>query len=628
MAEQLPQTNHSSITESISKKYFTRIFRGFRLAIHPSKLLLALAGVIVIYLAGSILDGLTPQHLSVVTSPDAVNSNQPANHLEAYVQSGHDEAQMYNQQIIKAIDLKRDALLATTTEIADNDASASQIQSVYDKHFDNAVDILEERYELREDYIIERYKTNLDEIGIREEAVGRLIKQKDEDLELLNIAYRSLFNAVVNGYEDPAKTENWILQMIVVDDRKILEDERDRVDNYREAIRETILLAQIWQLTQAREGDGVFATLNSFYGQRLMSLVSSLVLEWNLTGARQAVLDSLMGLCWLSRYHCIYGFFFLMIWLAVWALFGGAICRIAALQLARDERIGPVHALKFSTAKLFSFFTAPLMPLLIIILIAVAMYLISLIGALPGLGELLAGLLLGLALAGGFIIALVSVGLVGGINLMYPAIAVEGSDNFDAISRSFSYVFGRPWHMAFYSLVALVYGAICFLFVRLFVFILLLSVRIPMQAAMNIDGSSNLAIRGKLDAIWPAPTFMDLHPTINFSTLGYAESFSAFLIWFWVSIVIGLSVAFVISFYFSVNTTIYYLLRKHVDATNFDDVHVDEPEEPLFDQPESQDGTIPSVEVAPEPQQTPSKTPTDSEPTTTEDDSPKFDPQQ
>ena len=41
---------------------------------------------------------------------------------------------------------------------------------------------------------------------------------------------------------------------------------------------------------------------------------------------------------------------------------------------------------------------------------------------------------------------LILLGLTGGFNLMYPTIAVEGSDSFDAISRSFSYVYARPAH--------------------------------------------------------------------------------------------------------------------------------------------------------------------------------------
>ena len=61
---------------------------------------------------------------------------------------------------------------------------------------------------------------------------------------------------------------------------------------------------------------------------------------------------------------------------------------------------------------------------------------------------------------------LVALGTAGGFNLMYPTIAVEGSDSFDAISRSFSYIYARPWRMIWYTMVAIVYGALTFLFVR------------------------------------------------------------------------------------------------------------------------------------------------------------------
>src|SRR6185437_13538357 len=76
-------------------------------------------------------------------------------------------------------------------------------------------------------------------------------------------------------------------------------------------------------------------------------------------------------------------------------------------------------------------------------------------------------------LAAGFVMTLVLLGTFGGFNLMYPTIAVEGSDSFDAISRSFSYVFARPWRMLFYTLVAIVYGALTYLFVRFFIWLML-----------------------------------------------------------------------------------------------------------------------------------------------------------
>jgi hypothetical protein len=582
VSEHLPETEDSPLSHFFSKLYFTQIFRGFRLAIQPSKMILALAGIILIYFAGSFLDSLTPGHMGVVTNPGLIDAEVASNHLEAYVRSGQSDAELYNQRLIQAIDIKRERLLANSTSLADEQSTSEEIEGAYSEHVETSLDILEKCFEFREGYVWDQYKNSLKQINRKEDAVDRIKRQRKENLEGISVAYSSLFEAVTYGAGKVAETERWIQQLIRVDDRtqgKMLADERKYVENDQRHIRETILLAEIWHLTQARQGQGVFATLNEFYGQRFMTLVSSLILKWDIPGARQAIVDSMMGFCWLSRYHAVYGFFLLLVWLVVWSIFGGAICRMSAIQFTRDERMGPFEALKFSGRKFLSFFTAPLMPLFIIALLALMIYLISWIGALPFVGEILAGLLLGLALAVGFIMALVAIGFVGGVSLMYPTIAVEGSDNFDSISRSFSYVLGRPWHMGFYSLVALVYGGICFLFVRLFALVLLLSVRVPMQAAMNVDGSSKISIRGKLDAIWPAPSFSDLYASVDFSGLGGSESLSAFFIWIWVSIVVGLTVAFAVSFHFSVNTIIYILLRKHKDATDFDDVFIEEPQE-------------------------------------------------
>ena len=60
--------------------------------------------------------------------------------------------------------------------------------------------------------------------------------------------------------------------------------------------------------------------------------------------------------------------------------------------------------------------------------------------------------------------AVVLVGLVGW-PMMYATISAEGSDSFDAISRSYSYVYQSPWHYIWYSLVAIGYGAVVVFFV-------------------------------------------------------------------------------------------------------------------------------------------------------------------
>ena len=69
-----------------------------------------------------------------------------------------------------------------------------------------------------------------------------------------------------------------------------------------------------------------------------------------------------------------------------------------------------------------------------------------------------------LVLLAGLIMAIILVGLVGW-PMMYATISAEGSDSFDALSRSYSYVLSNPWQYIWYSLVALAYGAVVVFFV-------------------------------------------------------------------------------------------------------------------------------------------------------------------
>lgn len=160
------------------------------------------------------------------------------------------------------------------------------------------------------------------------------------------------------------------------------------------------------------------------------------------------------------------------VFLGIWALFGGAIARIAAYEIARDgERIEMRKAFAFSWNKFSSFFMAPI----ICILGLLFFFLCNLIGGAlsKGLDVALVGgplgaILLPLALLSGFIMLLIVIGASIGSPLFLPAVAAEGTDSFDAMSRGFSYVYSRPWHFAWYQAVTAVYGWICVTFVICF----------------------------------------------------------------------------------------------------------------------------------------------------------------
>ena len=54
----------------------------------------------------------------------------------------------------------------------------------------------------------------------------------------------------------------------------------------------------------------------------------------------------------------------------------------------------------------------------------------------------------------GLLMALLLLGLLFGWPLMWGTISTEGTDSFDALSRSYAYLFQRPLHYLFYALVA------------------------------------------------------------------------------------------------------------------------------------------------------------------------------
>jgi hypothetical protein len=253
---------------------------------------------------------------------------------------------------------------------------------------------------------------------------------------------------------------------------------------------------------------------------------------------------------------------------------------MAAVHAAREEKISIVQALKFALAKWPSFFTAPLIPLGVVFVLGGLILLGSLLANIPWVGAPLVGFLFFLALGLGLAIAFVLIGLVSGLGLMYPTIAVEGSDSFDAFSRSFAYVYARPWHAGLYALVALVYGVVCYLFVRLFAFLALSATYMFMRWGVWTGGEA-LGQSDKVPVIWRKPTWDFLYGNFNWDAMSGSETVAGVFIWLWVALVAAVVGAFLLSYASSSATIIYYLLRRKVDATDMDDVYVQEsPETP------------------------------------------------
>ncbi|MBM4019404.1 MAG: hypothetical protein FJ288_13965 [Planctomycetes bacterium] len=298
--------------------------------------------------------------------------------------------------------------------------------------------------------------------------------------------------------------------------------------------------------------------------------------------------------------------------LAIWAFVGTAVARMTAVRVARDESVPLGQALRFSCRKWPSAATCVLIPFGVLVLVGVLAYApAGAVLAIPYAGEFLMGLALPLSLAMGLVLAMVFVGGVFSVGLQWPTIAAEGTDTFDAISRSVSYITSRPWRYIFYTLFAAAYGCLTFVLVKFLVFLTLRITHVGISIFWSVFTLGKGGPENKLVRLWDTPTLADPWRIASGAEQFYAEATAQHLYAFWIWIVMGLMAAFLISFFFTSQTVIYFLLRKIVDATDMEEVYTEESEEeelPLERKAETPE--IMKVEPPPAPPKAEDKPPT------------------
>jgi hypothetical protein len=159
---------------------------------------------------------------------------------------------------------------------------------------------------------------------------------------------------------------------------------------------------------------------------------------------------------------------FCAIWeLLVWGIVGGAITRIAALKFTRDEAPGPIAAVRHVLGKLPSYSLPPLIALGGAAVFAVQLAILGLLMRVS-IFAFLAGLAWPFVLLLGLLMAVLLLGALVGWPLMWATISVEGTDAFDALSRSYAYTYQRPWRLLWYVLVVAVLAIVSMFVVKLF----------------------------------------------------------------------------------------------------------------------------------------------------------------
>ena len=265
----------------------------------------------------------------------------------------------------------------------------------------------------------------------------------------------------------------------------------------------------------------------------------------------------------------------------VWSFFGGAITRMAAVQFARDDKLGMRAALSFALRKFPSYLAAPLSPVFGIGLFWLICWLGGLIGRIPYAGDAIVGVLFFVALAMGLIMALMLFGVAPGWPLMFAAISTEGSDGFDGFSRSYSYVYSRPWHYLWYAVVAMAYGSVVIFFVSLAAVLLVYLAGWALAWGMGLDRAASL-FAGAPEVVG-GPNLLGGMGDTTLPT-------GSWLVGVWLHVLAVVVVGFVPSFFWSAVTIIYFLLRHSDDATDLDEVYMADDQE--------QDELLPLVGVA------------------------------
>lgn len=261
----------------------------------------------------------------------------------------------------------------------------------------------------------------------------------------------------------------------------------------------------------------------------------------------------------------------------VWAFFGAVIVRVAVMQLGRGERVGLADAGRFALERYGSLAAAPFFPLL-------GVALLLLCGVPVGwlmrwdLGVLVFGALWGMVLLGGFLLAVLLIGLLLGWPLMWAALTTEEmGDVFEAAQRAYSYALGHPLRYAGYALVVVLTGSATFLAAQwLAEWVVYLSF---WAVSWGTGAGAWQTFSGE-----PSPLRL----------VGVA------LITWWSQLPLAVASAFRYAYFWTAVGGVYLLLRRDADQIEFDSVYAPEAAPPFTLPPLSADAAgVPGAGDAP-----------------------------
>jgi hypothetical protein len=279
----------------------------------------------------------------------------------------------------------------------------------------------------------------------------------------------------------------------------------------------------------------------------------------------------------------------------VWGLIGGAITRIAALKFTRDEAPGLIASLRHAASKLPSYSLPPLVALGGAAVFAIQLVLIGLVMRLD-IFALLFALIWAFVLMLGLLMAILLLGVLVGWPLMWATISVEGTDAFDALSRSYAYTYHRPWRLLWYVLVVGLLAIVSMFVVKLFAATAINLGDWSIDWGLDNETMQEVVRSGDREdnALTEAPPAVTLTPNgspppavaaapAETEAAGPEDSrlrrWAYWSIYFWKSMMAALSAGYQAGFLWASAVGVYLLLRRDIDGVQLNEVYVDQDEQ-------------------------------------------------
>jgi hypothetical protein len=230
-----------------------------------------------------------------------------------------------------------------------------------------------------------------------------------------------------------------------------------------------------------------------------------------------------------------------------------------------------------------------MMPLVGVCLVAIPMAGLGVVMR-SNLGMVLGGLAWGAVLAGACLMVLLLAALLFGWPLMWASISAEGTDGFDAISRAYAYSLQRPLHYAFYTFLVGVLG--------------LLGWGVVWAASESVVGMTYWGTSWGMGSTRSADLVAHVAPNDLEATDPAIEgkppgpyTLGTRLVGFWTGVLRSLASGYSYSYFWCATAAVYLLLRRSVDATEVDEVHVDDEPSEGFGLPKLKEETTDVVQL-------------------------------